>query len=341
LQSVNWQDSEITLSGQEVYPVTQAVNVMRIPDPLLKSVGFVSRYDPDQPLRYGGTAFITGVLMDKETGAGLAHLVTAKHVAEAIEPAETVVAFNAKDGAPRFLRTGDNHWFYHPTEAESVDVAVLPFGTVNFKEYDITWIPEDIFATDARISEFRLGLGDEIFTVGLFTRFFGSTHLIPLVRTGNISMMPRDKLPIEGFGEMEAYLAEARSIGGLSGSPVFARNTVDMPMQTAEGESAKMSGLGGRLHLLGLMHGHWDLPATFSSAEQAEAVNMGVAIVVPAKKILEVLYHPELVKMRKEHWESQKNGNTPTADSALQKPFTRQEFEAALKKVSRKVPPKK
>jgi len=309
---------------------------MRIPDQLLKSVGFVSRYDPDQPLRYGGTAFIAGVLMDAETGAGLAHLVTAKHVAEAIEPAETVVAFNAKDGAPRFLRTGDNHWFYHPTEADSVDVAVLPFGTVNFKEYDITWIPEDIFATEKRISEFRLGLGDEIFTVGLFTRFFGSTHLIPLVRTGNIAMMPRDKLPTQGFGQMEAYLVEARSIGGLSGSPVFARNTLNIPMQTAEGEPAQMSGLGGRLHLLGLMHGHWDLPATFSSAEQAEAVNMGVAIVVPAKKILEVLYHPELVKMRIAHWESQKNGTAPTADSALQKPLTKQEFENALKDVSRK-----
>ena len=59
---------------------------MRIADQLLKSVGFVSRYDPDQPLRFGGTAFIVGVKMD--SNASLAHLVTAKHVAEAIEPAE-------------------------------------------------------------------------------------------------------------------------------------------------------------------------------------------------------------------------------------------------------------
>jgi hypothetical protein len=47
------------------------------------------------------------------------------------------------------------------------------------------------------------------------------------------------------------------------------------------------------------MHGHWDLPIGVGT-EEAEAVNMGIAIVVPAQKILEVLYHPELVAMREE-----------------------------------------
>jgi hypothetical protein len=231
---------------------------MRIPDPIVKSVGFVSRFEPetdDEPmsLQYGGTAFIVGVRM--EANFGLPHLVTAKHVAEAIEPAEAVIAMNAKDGAPLFLRTGDQQWFYHPTEKDSVDVAVLPFGSARFQDYDVTWIPEDIFVTNKRIAEFDIGLGDEIVVIGLFTRFFGSTHLIPLVRTGNIAMMPRDKLPIRGFGEMDAYLAEGRSIGGLSGSPVFVRNTVNIPTQTAKGAIGHISGLGS-LHLLGLMHGH-------------------------------------------------------------------------------------
>jgi hypothetical protein len=89
---------------------------MRIPDRLLKSVGFVSRYDPDGDgarLNFGGTAFIVGVRTDAPFS--LAHLVTARHVAEAIEPAEAVIAMNAKDGAPLFLRTGEQKWFYHPT----------------------------------------------------------------------------------------------------------------------------------------------------------------------------------------------------------------------------------
>jgi len=148
--------------------------------------------------------------------------------------------------------------------------------------------------------------------IGLFTRYFGTTRLVPLVRTGNIAMMPRDKIPVRGFGPIEAYLAEGRSIGGLSGSPVFVRNTVQMPAQTAQGALTSISGLGG-LHLLGLMHGHWDLPVSFSSTEQAEAVNIGVSIVVPAKKILETLYHPELVAMRKEHYQKDKAANAESS----------------------------
>jgi hypothetical protein len=53
----------------------------------------------------------------------------------------------------------------------------------------------------------------------------------------------------------------------------------------------------GGFHFLGLMRGHWDLPLGVQVG-QGEAVNMGISIVVPAKKILETLYHPELVALR-------------------------------------------
>jgi hypothetical protein len=212
---------------------------------------------------------------------------------------------NAKDGESLSLRTGNNKWFYHPTEKDAVDVAVMPFGSARFDDYDVIWIPEEMFATDEKIEEFQIGLGDELFIVGLFTGFFGRKRLTPIVRTGNIAMMPEDRVPVEGFDPMEAYLAEGRSIGGLSGSPAFVRNTVKMPMQTAGGKLTAMSGLGGS-HFLGLVHGHWRIPPN-ATATQAEMVNMGVSIIVPAKKILETLYNPELVAMRQEHWNNQSN----------------------------------
>jgi hypothetical protein len=334
LQNLECIDEEIEHPGLEVYPLVRADSTMRIADLLLKSVGFVSRHEPDQPLEFGGTAFIVGIKM--ADNAHIVHLVTAKHVAEAIEPAQAVIAMNAKDGAPRFLGTGDQKWFYHPTEKDSVDVAVMPLGSPNMGLYDITFIPDSIFATDARIAEYNIGLGDELIIVGLFSRFAGTTYVTPIVRTGNIAMMPRDRLPVKGFGEMEAYLAESRSIGGLSGSPVFVRNTLKSPVKGPKGLS-NIYGLGDG-HLLGLMHGHWDLPVSFSATEQAEAANMGVSIIVPAKKILEVLHHPELAAMRKEHYEKQKAAST-TADTSFAKPFTKEDFEAALKKASRKVAP--
>jgi len=175
---------------------------MRIPDRLLKCVGFVSRYEADHEggayVSFGGTAFIVGVLI--EGNVGFAHLVTARHVADAIAPGEAVIAMNGKDGRPLFFRTGVQKWFYHPTERDSVDVAVMPFGSLRFKEYDVEWIPEEVFATDQRIAEFDIGLGDELVIIGLFTRFYGQTELIPLVRTGNIAMMPRTSYQSETSG---------------------------------------------------------------------------------------------------------------------------------------------
>jgi hypothetical protein len=49
----------------------------------------------------------------------------------------------------------------------------MQFGSHRFQDYDIEWIPEDMFATDKRIADFDIGLGDEIVTIGLLTRFFG------------------------------------------------------------------------------------------------------------------------------------------------------------------------
>ena len=265
---------------------------MRIADKIIKSVGFVS-FDTD-PLRYAGTAFIVQVPYDETSGC--LHLVTAKHVADAVG-ADFVIGFNGKDGKPLFVKNGGVPWYFHPTEPDSVDVAVIPFASSRIHDYDISPIPVQIFADEARIMEYDIGLGDEVFSVGLFTRYFGLTTLIPIVRVGNIAMMPKEPVPLGTFGLAEAYLAEGRSIGGLSGSPVFCRNTVKMPGFNREGQVKHVAGVG-QIHLLGLVHGHWDLPIDFPESEKSEAVNMGVSIVIPAKKILEVLYGPDLTRAR-------------------------------------------
>jgi hypothetical protein len=267
---------------------------MRIADGIVKSVGFIS-CDTD-PLRYAGTAFIVQVPVDENSGC--LHLVTAKHVADAVG-ADFVIGFNGKDGRPLFVRNGGVPWYFHPTESDSVDAAILPFASSRIHDYDISPIPVQILADDARIKEYDIGLGDEIFSVGLFTRYFGLTTLIPIVRTGNIAMMPKEPVPRGGYGLAEAYLAEGRSIGGLSGSPVFCRNTVKMPGVNEQGQLKHVAGVG-QIHLLGLVHGHWELPMDFSESDKFEAVNMGVSIVIPAKKILEILYSPALAQVRKE-----------------------------------------
>lgn len=276
---------------------------MRIPDRLTKCVGFISHDLPT--LDFVGTVFIVGIHDGTGPKNALLHLVTAKHVAEVFDPGSCVIAMNGKDGLPLFAKTGDDlQWFYHPTEPNAVDVAVSPFASARLKEYDIEWLPEEMFATPERIKTFGLGLGDELVAVGLFTGFHGDSMVTPIVRTGNLAMMPSDRVPVKHFEPMHVYLAEGRSIGGLSGSPIFVRNTVNLathkPVVDHGGIGMQfLSGLGS-LHFLGLMHGHWDVELGTQHPVQAEAVNMGVSIIVPAEKILETLYHPELVRLRNE-----------------------------------------
>ena len=64
------------------------------------------------------------------------------------------------------------------------------------------------------------------------------------------------------------------------------------------------------------MHGHWDIAAKqkneiLLSADRAGAVNLGIALVVPATRILETINHPELLAMRKEAYERFKKGLPP------------------------------
>jgi hypothetical protein len=116
-------------------------------------------------------------------------------------------------------------------------------------------------------------------------------------------MLPSEPVPVAAFDPMDVYLAEGRSIGGLSGSPVYVRQTLNMEVKNTNGDRVPFAGIG-QIYFLGLMHGHWRVPVqamAVHGVEVAEAVNMGVSIVVPAHKIVEILNQPELVALRKEY----------------------------------------
>jgi hypothetical protein len=154
-------------------------------------------------------------------------------------------------------------------------------------------------------------------------------------------------VPVDKGTEMDVYLAEGRSIGGLSGSPVFIRESLHTMTQDSDRNQKAFFG-HGQLYLLGLMRGHWEtelLPAKMQK-EQVEAVNMGISVVVPAQKIWEVLHHPELVNMRKGIDEHLAERDYPTLDKVKdtgkdEQSFTRDDFESVLNKATRKITPKR
>jgi hypothetical protein len=160
---------------------------MRISDRLLNCVGFISQ-SMECP-NYLGTTFIVGC--PGKYGNVYFHAVTAKHVVRWIDGQTFLIGLNFKDGKAGWFQSSMK-WWYHPTD-EHVDVAVTVFTPTD--RFDIEYIPQAVFATDEAISHYQIGIGDELSVVGLFTRFYGRTKHIPIVRTGNIAMMPTEKLP--------------------------------------------------------------------------------------------------------------------------------------------------
>jgi hypothetical protein len=254
----------------------------------------------DGEARLVGTAFFLGREIEG-TGRSFSYAVTAKHVIDGIRKkgiAKALIRVNLTGDESGWLETNVDDWLYHPT-VENVDVAVLRTG---FPErFDHLVCPISMAVTQEIISKEQIGLGTEVFLVGLFAHHFGKRKNIPIVRVGNISAMPEELVETR-MGKIDAYLVEARSLGGLSGSPVFANLGV---VRMHDGQLQMRTG-DPFLYLLGLMHGHWDLRVSEIDDDVVDntgiqRVNMGIGIVVPAQKIIEVINQPRIVQAEAEH----------------------------------------
>jgi hypothetical protein len=310
---------------------------MTIPDEIRKCVGFVGFQMADGSVRLAGTVFFV-----RRQIQGLdrmfTYAITAKHVVQKIKDKGldgVLLRLNVKGLNALWAKSKMEDWHIHPDP--TVDVAVMRFGLTDQMDHKV--FPLEGAATNAVIANHQIGIGDEVFLAGLFSPHYGKKNNIPIVRVGNIAAMPQEKVNTH-IGEIDAYLIEARSIGGLSGSPVFVQIG-----GMRHGVVTVSSGL--QFFLLGLMHGHFDSQILQKDATEdtikAETVNMGIGIVVPVEKIMETINQPKISDAEKQEVENFKKQNLPTMDTApeVEGSFTKADFEDALRKVSRKTEPQK
>ncbi len=312
---------------------------MQVPDQIRKCVAFACLRN-SEGAQLAGTVFFVAV-QSREVGFTFGYAITAKHVIAGIQQAsidhKVLLRVNMKVGPSQFVETDASDWRFHPDDP-SVDVAVLPLWLPQ-DSVDFLPLPVEMAATEEVIQEHDIGIGDDVFLTGLFVNHYGQQKNLPILRVGNIALMPEEKVETADLGAIDAYLVEARSVGGLSGSPVFVHLGVTRAVrgrvvsETPEGHV--------RFALLGLMHGHWDraIPGHDLLAEDIfnqDRVNMGIAIVVPVSKILEVINQEVFVKARNQEIEERRKDTLPRADSQLPD-MTQEEFEKTLKQVSRPI----
>jgi hypothetical protein len=284
---------------------------MRIKDDALKCVVFIGmeiERDSVKKNVWCGTGFLVSRTSDKFATANFVYLVTARHVVAQIGKKDFFVRINTKDGKSSVFHAGSNiKWFFHPKADESSDVAVYPLilEKAAFETLDYAAISTKNFVADATIQSDGIGVGDDVFITGLFAHFSGNEKNFPIVRMGNIAMIPSEPVPTSSFGNMEVYLIESHSIGGLSGSPVFVLKQFEIGRW--------------RVYLLGLIHGHWQIDSrkiddvSIDDSNAMAGVNVGIAMVAPAKKILEAIEQESLAKVRAKLEEQWIKANPPTS----------------------------
>jgi hypothetical protein len=342
------QSDTVFLSPGHFYVEKGYGPTVRVPHEVLDCVAFIGEvaHQDEQGNVFGdlsATGFFVSVRSNHFPELRHVYFVTAKHVAEEIKDKPPYILVNSKDGPPTHITKFGPRWFFHPTD-KSADVAILQIAE-QLNVYHLAVLLND-FVTQKDIEDREwVDIGDEVFVTGLFTPAPGQKRNMPLVRHGNIAMIPTEQIQTE-LGFSDVYLVEGHSIGGLSGSPAFVRRTETIKVKMENGRITTLNS-PGPFKLLGVMQGHWDIKESDMNKASVEhdgkhGVNMGIAIVTPATKILEILNQPGMVKIRELCDEDlgRLRKNVPRSDSAKKRddpPFTQADFEAALKKVSRKL----
>src|SRR5208337_1929359 len=197
---------------------------------ILKTAVFLG-LDSPTGIQYGGTGYIVSVEygpcynftervgdVTSTSHYPIMFLVTAAHVAEKLDGFDFYIRSNKKkDGSLAEIKQDcSTRWWYHPTERDAVDVALMVLPVKEVLALDIVPIPVRMFVGEEMIRNRNLGIGDEVFVAGLFTNAKGTSKNIPIIRIGNVAMMPGEKIlfPTQERRERMIYadLLESRSI---------------------------------------------------------------------------------------------------------------------------------
>jgi len=245
-----------------------------------------------------GAGFFVGLKNPSKQNNFSLYLVTAKHVL--CPPGSNqmldkiYIRLNKKGGGsetdaiPLSAQGNKRTVFFHADP--TVNLAVLPV-LPDQKKIDFKFIPDESILTKEESTNRTLYEGAEVFYPSLFFPYTGVGELYPCVRFGRVALLPDKKIERQAYSA-EIFLVETGSNGGNNGAPVFFYSA---SIRASEGQPA--------LKLAGIMEGTFgDAPQEIKIVEKRKVAipfsNVGISAVIPAYKLLEVLFSEELKKQR-------------------------------------------
>jgi hypothetical protein len=264
--------------------------------------------------KFGGSGFLIAIPYQQEiAGQQRSHIyvVTNSHIVR--EHKSTFIRLNNMDGrhevVPKTYQDWIDNW-------DKDDLALCMLDNTTMSNYGWLAPLPNSFLTKKHVYWGSGGIevmfprsvtfGSDVITVGRYVGFDGKQKNLPVIRFGNISMLPYEPIEHSRKGlKQESFLIESHTIGGYSGSPVFS-------IQPLEGSPlAAMTGTEWVFpdKLLGIVWGYSyvDTPVKRKIRGNYEDVgnNMivpehsGMSLVIPAWKLGEFLGRDDLVMQRK------------------------------------------
>ncbi len=166
-------------------------------------------------------------------------------------------------------------------------------------------IDSSLLLTSDKMVQYDIKEGYDMFFVGLFVNFYGSNRNFPICRFGHLAMIPDEGISIAGKPKQTLFLMDTPAYGGNSGSPAFFRTERSIPILKTLNLLSSKSGEHDKIILAGIVD------AMFTDPYEVDANvppfrtplftmgNAGIAAIVPATYIHEVLFSKDEIKNRK------------------------------------------
>ncbi len=341
------------------YPEPTDIVSLLIGEEKRRGVAFVS-VDTEDGLQPVGTAFFLKVPTGGNKWA--IYTTTARHCIEGYK--EITVEFTDTDGVHRKISTKDKQWF----RSETTDVACcrVTWGDPMVRSFDIERDLVTVHETQ------QWSCGHDVYIVGLFVKhpYFtvGPLNEVwktePIIRFGRIALpitqmsvclIPGTKGECKKHVATRARLIESISFEGESGAPVFVYEAHSQDEKRLYPSGYNLPSAPRRSvvrdteipnRLLGMISSHWKIESEIRSPARHKNVgsvrlNSGIAVVIPAEDIWGFLMNDEKIQADRDKLSTSPNiPPTPLSVDLRENrepPFTKDDFEAALKKVSRKL----
>jgi hypothetical protein len=280
-----------------------------------------SERDATEGANWGGSGVLVGIPSKVNPSRTHLYAVTNDHVVDACPVARLVKT----DGDPYVLPGVQSDWVSHP---DGDDIAIRPLGAVAGGQ--VWCVGDELLLSEADLSPEdypnQISPGDDCLMVGRYINQELRQFDRPVVRFGNLAMLPEVIYQDGRSFDQESFLVDMRSHAGFSGSPVFvyyeepgwrhlppapAKPPEDLEVDEKPGAWAAYSealekrtagrnvhGVMGKVWLLGIDWGHlpvWD--SVYDDSNQRIGrmrVSTGMAGVVPAWKLTDLLNIEEI-----------------------------------------------